>query len=247
MDHAIYTALGGANAALHRQTVISHNLANANTHAFRAQLAAFRAIPILGAGDATRTQVVESTPQVDFTPGPLQHTGRMLDIGLPANGWLTVEMAPGAIAYTRNGHIQTDSEGQLHIAGLRLLSNGAPIVIPSQEHITLAPDGTISAQDPNGAGSVPTVVGRIDIIEATAGQLRRGDDGLFYRADNQPDTLPVGPHLQLIPETLEGSNVNAMDSAAQMIATARRFEMCMSVISGVEKNEKSANQLLAIS
>ncbi|EBX9942771.1 flagellar biosynthesis protein FlgF, partial [Salmonella enterica subsp. enterica serovar Typhimurium] len=37
MDNVIYTALGGANAALNRQAVTSNNLANASTTGFREQ------------------------------------------------------------------------------------------------------------------------------------------------------------------------------------------------------------------
>jgi flagellar basal body rod protein FlgF len=48
MDRAIYTALSAASAALEKQAVTSNNLANASTPGFRAQLAAYRAVPING-------------------------------------------------------------------------------------------------------------------------------------------------------------------------------------------------------
>lgn len=48
MDHAIYTALGAANASLNRQAVTANNLANVSTSGFRAQVAAFRAVAVEG-------------------------------------------------------------------------------------------------------------------------------------------------------------------------------------------------------
>ena len=35
MDRMIYLALSGANAAMHRQQVIAHNLANVSTNGFQ--------------------------------------------------------------------------------------------------------------------------------------------------------------------------------------------------------------------
>jgi flagellar basal body rod protein FlgF len=42
MDRMIYLTMTGAKAAMQRQEVISHNLANVSTTGFREQLAAFR-------------------------------------------------------------------------------------------------------------------------------------------------------------------------------------------------------------
>ena len=54
MDRLIYTAMTGANAAAHRQTVLSNNLANVSTNGFRAELSAYRAVPLRGDGATTR-------------------------------------------------------------------------------------------------------------------------------------------------------------------------------------------------
>ena len=46
MDHLIYTAMSGASAAAARQGVLANNLANASTQGFRAELSAYRAVPL---------------------------------------------------------------------------------------------------------------------------------------------------------------------------------------------------------
>ena len=46
MDRLIYTAMSGAAQALEQQSVTANNLANASTTGFRAQLSAFRQVPM---------------------------------------------------------------------------------------------------------------------------------------------------------------------------------------------------------
>ena len=61
MDRMIYLTMTGAKAAMQRQEVISHNLANVSTTGFREQLAAFRAVPVRGDGASTRVYALETT------------------------------------------------------------------------------------------------------------------------------------------------------------------------------------------
>jgi len=69
MDRLIYTAMTGAKQAAEQQTTVAHNLANVGTSGFRAQIDAFRAVPVEGKGMETRTQVQSDTVAADFTPG----------------------------------------------------------------------------------------------------------------------------------------------------------------------------------
>ena len=46
MDRSIYTAMSGAKALMQRQETLTNNLANVSTNGFRADLAAFRAVPV---------------------------------------------------------------------------------------------------------------------------------------------------------------------------------------------------------
>lgn len=245
MDHAIYTALGGANAALNRQAITSNNLANASTNGFRAQIAAFRAIPLNGPTVETRTMVAESAIGSDSAMGPVHSTGRNLDVALPQDGWLAVEVPGGGEGYTRNGNIEVDSEGQLRVGGLPLMGDGGPLLVPPQSTLTIAPDGTITAL---GAGDEPTTVaqvGRLKLVNAPINTLTRGDDGLFHTIDPNAPALPADPTLKVSPSMIEGSNVSPIKSMVDMISTARNFEMHMKVISHVDSNAKSANQLLS--
>ena len=78
MDRIIYTSMTGANAAAHRQAVLSNNLANVSTNGFRAEMSTFRSVPLQGEGASTRVFALEATSGHRDTPGPVQRTGRNL-------------------------------------------------------------------------------------------------------------------------------------------------------------------------
>ena len=101
MDRLIYLSMSGAKATLQRQDVLAHNLANASTTGFRAEMAAFRAVPIRGDGASTRAYALESTIGHDMRGGPVQTTGRELDVAVKGNAWLAVQGLDGTEAYTR--------------------------------------------------------------------------------------------------------------------------------------------------
>lgn len=242
MDRAIYTAMGAASAVLQQQAVVSNNMANASTPGFRAELSAFRAAPVEGPSIPTRTLVVESVPGNDFSLGPVEQTGRDLDVALQQDGWLAVRLPDGREGYTRNGNIEVDSEGQLRVQGFPLMGDGGPLSVPPQSQVTISPDGTVSAL---GAGDEPRAVaqiGRLKMVRDNGRGLVHGDDGLFHAAGQE--TLPNDATLKLVPGAIEGSNVSPVQAMVSMIANARQFEMQMKVISNVNENDQRANQLL---
>ncbi|MEX1198440.1 MAG: flagellar basal body rod protein FlgF [Pseudohongiellaceae bacterium] len=250
MDHLIYTAMSGARRALDEQAVISHNLANASTNGFRAQLMASRAVPVEGPGElSTRVSAGASTPGVDWSPGPVSSTGRELDVALDGNAWLAIQDDQGAETYTRRGDLQVDGNGLLRSGGHPVIGENGPIVVPLDAQVSIGRDGTISAI---GAGQAPDAlmpIGRLKLVEPGARQLLRGDDGLFRAppgADGQPGILPRGEGLTLRSGALEGSNVSPVESMVAMIDNARNYEMQMQVIQTADENAQRANSLLAL-
>ncbi|MEN1515484.1 flagellar basal-body rod protein FlgF, partial [Pseudomonas aeruginosa] len=119
---------------------------------------------------------------------------------------------------------------------------------PEGAEITIAADGTISALNPGDPANTVAPVGRLKLVKATGSEVQRGDDGIFrLSAESQATRGPVlqaDPTLRVMSGVLEGSNVNAVAAMSDMIASARRFEMQMKVISSVDDNAGRANQLL---
>ena len=168
MDRLIYTAMSGAAQALEQQSVTANNLANASTTGFRAQLSAFRQVPMNfengASGDATtRTFVLSSTPTADYAPGPIQQTGNPLDVAVQGPGWLSVQTQDGGEAYTRAGNLHVDANGQLVTANnLPVLGNSGPMSIPPGAEVTIGKDGTVTALMP---GDPPTSIATVDQLK----------------------------------------------------------------------------------
>jgi flagellar basal-body rod protein FlgF len=238
MDRLIYTAMTGAKATMQRQEILSHNLANASTTGFKAELAAFRSVPILGDGASTRAFALETTPGYNPDAGPVQATGRSLDVAMRGKAWLAVQANDGTEAYTRNGALQVNAEGLLSTAGgLTVLGEGGPITIPENSEVHIASDGTVTAKSGNGR---PQPVGKLKLVTPEA-PLTRGTDGLMRAAEE----LPADPNARLQDGALEGSNVSAVESMVAMISAARQFEQQMKMLQSAQEKEQAATKLLS--
>lgn len=240
MDRLIYLAMSGAKATLQRQDVLSNNLANASTNGFRAEMAAFRAVPIRGDGASTRAYALETTIGHDDRGGPIQTTGRDLDVAMQGKAWLAVQGNDGTEGYTRAGALEVNAEGQLVTAtGRTVLGDGGPITLPAGARVEVAADGTLSATVGTGR---PQAVGRLKLVTPEA-PLKRGEDGLFRAADG--NELDADPNARVLGGALEGSNVNPVESMVAMIAAARQFEQQMKSLQGAEQREQAAARLLS--
>lgn len=244
MDRLIYTAMTGASAAASRQAVLSNNLANASTNGFRAQLATYRAVPLRGDGATTRVFAVEATAGHSDLPGPATRTDRSLDAMASGNAWFTVQGLDGTEAHTRNGHFEISTDGTLVSgSGLPVLSSdGSPISVPPGADVSIGHDGGISAKIGNQPANS---IGRLKMVTPTGDDpLARGDDGLFRPLSGNP--LDNDDNARLNVGSLEGSNVNPIETMVGMIQTARQFETQMRLLQTAESNDRSAGQLLGL-
>jgi flagellar basal-body rod protein FlgF len=83
MDRMLYVAMTGARETLRAQAANNHNLANASTTGFRADLQAFQARHVTGDGFDSRVFATASTTGFDTTAGTLVPTGRELECTPP--------------------------------------------------------------------------------------------------------------------------------------------------------------------
>ena len=240
MDRMIYLSMSGAKATMQRQDTLANNLANVSTVGFRAELAAFRAVPVEGSGASTRVYALESTPGYDATPGTVTSTGRNLDVAMKGNAWLAVQGLDGTEAYTRGGSLEVAADGTLTTAsGLTVLGDGGPIQVPANSAVAIGGDGSVSAIGSNGRA---TAIGKLKLVTPEA-PMNRGTDGLFRAADGD---LPADATARLQDGALEGSNVSAVETMVAMISAARQFEAQMKMLQTAEADEKAAAQLLSV-
>ena len=244
MDRLIYTAMSGAKHTLNQQAAVSHNLANANSTGFRAELHKLRAVPVQGEGLATRAFVVDASVATNFDAGPLQQTGRALDVAVEGRGWLAVQLPDGSEGYTRDGSFELSANGVLQTRnGLPVLGDGGPITIPPDHEVQIGKDGTISAMLAGGEQNVVNNLGRLKLVNPPEEALVRGEDGLFrLRGGGE---APVDEAVQVAGGYVEGSNVNVVDQMVQMIALARQFEMQTRMLQSAEANDHAATRVLS--
>jgi len=243
MDRFLYISMSGAKETLRAQTVNNHNLANASTTGFRADLSAFQSRAVAGSGFASRAYATNSTIGWDATQGALLSTGRDLDVGIQGPGWIAVQGPDGREAYTRAGDLRVDPTGVLmNGAGQTVLGEGGPISVPPNTSLMIAGDGTISIVPVGQGPETTSQVGRIKLVNPPAESLARGEDGLFRLADGTD--APPDANVRLAAGVLESSNVNVADAMVNMIELSRHFDLQVKAMRTAEENAASSAQLL---
>lgn len=200
-----------------RQQVVSHNLANVDTKAFKAERVFARLLD---------ENLVTAESATNFAPGTLTRTGNALDVALEGPGFFVVD-TPAGERLTRGGAFRLDERGMLVDAGGRpVLGENGPMVLPPGQ-IEIDARGTVRVEG--------VEIGRLRLEAMPAGApLVREGDGLFVPADERialdPETRPVRQGF------LEESNVSAIESLVEMITVQRNFAAVqngMRVLDGV--------------
>jgi flagellar basal-body rod protein FlgF len=239
----LYIAMTGASQTLTAQAMNANNLANSNTTGFRADLMAFRAMPLYGPGAPSRVFAMTERPGVNLSSGTLLQTGRELDLAVQGNGYIAVQGADGREAFTRAGDLRVTPTGQLVTgAGRPVLGNAGPIALPPYEKIEIAADGTISIRPSGQSAATLAVVDRIKLVNPPEANLLKGADGML-RARDGLDAAPDA-NVRVLGGAIETSNVNAVDSMVNMITLSRQFELQVKAMRSAEENDQAALQLL---
>ena len=127
MSQAMYTAMTGINAGQETITVVSDNIANLNTTAFKESAINFQDVwyktytsgtaPTYTAGGTNSKQVgvgtLSSSITKNFDTSSINTTGKTSDMAIEGDGFFTIRDANGALRYTRDGNFTLDSNGYL--------------------------------------------------------------------------------------------------------------------------------------
>lgn len=245
MDRLVYVAMSGAKQLMQAQSLLSHNLANANTHGFRADLANFTASPIEGPGYQSRVNTVATGGQFNNSQGAQIYTGRMLDVAIDGDGWLSVQTAEGGEAYSRAGALRINGLGLLETrSGEPVLGDNGPISIPPHTNLVIGGDGTISVV-PQGQGPQTLAqIGRIKLVNPDPALLQKRTDGLIEMVDGE--VAAADASVKVLPEYLESSNVNIAEAMVAMIELSRQFEVEVKMMRVADDNASRAAELARI-
>ncbi|MFO1016445.1 MAG: flagellar basal-body rod protein FlgG [Hyphomonadaceae bacterium] len=258
---ALSIAASGMQAQQLNVDVISHNIANMNTTAYKRQRAEFQdmlyqnmerpgatssasgAILPLGIqlGVGVRADAVGRITE----QGGISATQNPYDLAINGRGFLQVTLPSGQTAYTRAGNLAVNADGQIVTADGYALEPS--ITVPQEATaIQISRDGIVEV---TLAGQTdPQQLGQIEIASfINPAGLEGIGDNLYLEtpASGSPNTAtPGSPGLgTLMQGYLELSNVNAVEEISALIVAQRAYEMNARVITAADEMLQSTTQL----
>ncbi len=215
MISGVFKLMDGSLAQQLRFESITNNLANINTNGFKKDILSF-----------DKALSMNSYSSIDFSSGPIVHTGNDLDIALEGKGFFKIQTSKG-VRYTRDGAFSLDNQGRLITRnGDSVLGESGPIMISGQ-NIRISRDGQIA--DDNGPLETLAIVDFKDLWmlqkEGTSRYAFSGEQKNIFKAEN--------PNVQQ--SYLEKSNVNPSEEMIKMIETYRNFESVQKAIQSMDE------------
>ncbi|MGH1577983.1 flagellar hook-basal body complex protein [Planktotalea sp.] len=235
MENASYTTLTRQSGLMREMSVIANNIANASTTGYRQEGLVFSEV-LQPVKDAPSLSMATARARAtSLEPGTMTQTGGPLDLAIDGQGFFLIQTPEGE-RLSRAGHFMPNAQGDLVTAdGFSVLdAGGAPLFVPpSASGITIAPDGSISADG--------QLLGQVGIVQPSAGTQILRENGVHFRADG-----PIEPNFdaRVRQGFLEGSNVNPLTQIARMIEVQRAYEMGQSFAES--ENERLRNAMRTI-
>ncbi len=234
MDRMIYLSMSGAKAMLDRQAVLANNLANVSTTGFRAELSAFRSVPVEGSGASTRVFALETTIGHDASArsdGRHRPRPRRRDAGQCLAGAAGARRHRGLYPRRRADGARGRHAGQPQRAGgaRRGRSDPRPAECGGQ-HRRRRQRQRDRLRRAAGGGR-----------QAQAGHTRGVRcSGATTDCSAVPDgaALPADAQARLQGGALEGSNVSPVGGMVAMIAASRQYETQMKLLQTAESRRE---------
>jgi len=254
MDRLAFNAAAAINEMRTARQMTTNELANVATPGFKRSFeSAMLTMKVQGAGFETRLQPQAfASDNINMKPGVIVKTGRDLDVAMDEQTVMGVTAKNGELAFTRRGDLKLNGSGVLEMGTGALVRGqaGGPITIPPGFFVKISKDGSIFATNPAQAGvAAPVLIDRILLRDASQVGLERREDGLYKVVGKPPnEDIPVtGKFVSLTPETLEGSNVNAMEVMVKLMDQSRSFEMQVNVIKQNKDVDESGGTMMRAS
>ncbi|MHA1558826.1 MAG: flagellar hook basal-body protein [Alphaproteobacteria bacterium] len=206
-----------------RLNTVAHNLANASTIGFKAQITPAEEVVYDTRDNDLISYVNTRGTFLDFTNGALKHTGAPLDVALSKEGFFVVN-TPNGRFYTRNGEFKIDQDGKLVSAhGDAILNDGfAEIILPKNVNsISISENGDIFA-DGRSLGKIAVVS-----FENKRAIAQRGDT-LYYT--EQDPVLLSNEQTTLHQGYLEEANISPIQESINLIEIVKFYEQSQFVI-----------------
>jgi len=241
--------------------VISNNIANMNTSAFKRQRPEFQDLLYqserrIGSSSSDTGTVVPSGIQLGLgvrtasvyritDQGALNGTENTLDVAVQGKGWFRIELPTGEDGYTRAGSFQLSPDGEIVTADGFVVQPG--IIVPE--------DATEVAINPNGevevklSGQVQVQnVGQFELVNfPNEAGLEAIGQNLFLETPSSGAPVLGTPGQDgfgtLLQGFLEGSNVNSVSEITGLITAQRAYELNSRVITTSDEMMATVSQM----
>ncbi|MDC0598904.1 flagellar basal-body rod protein FlgG [Gammaproteobacteria bacterium] len=252
MNQALWIAKTGIDAQQTKMSVISNNLANASTTGYKRSRAVFEDLlyqnqrqvgaqssqdSLFPTGMMIGTGVRTVATAKLFTQGGVSQTENPLDMAIEGKGFLQVLLPDGSLAYSRDGELQVDNQGQLVTSSGYAIQPSITVPVDAQS-LTVSSDGTVSVRLPGSSST--TQVGNIQLADfINPAGLQAMGSNLFIESSASGAPQVGTPGLNglgtLLQGFIEGSNVNVVEELVSMIETQRAYEMNSRAISTTDQ------------
>lgn len=220
MGHGLYTATAGAVARRTQLDLVANNLANAGTAGYRAQKVSFSEV-LQDSQSPNRHLVAVGRPMVSWERGPVESTGRSLDLVLQEEGFFVAEGVEGRVLL-KTVSARIDSDGTLRDAvGRRILQAGGDERLDGTSPVDVGERGQI-IQGGREVGRLLTV----DVVDPRG--LQPAGNGGYLPTQGSGDLIPVS--APVVSGAIERSNVNSVSSLVRMISVEREYQTLTRVI-----------------
>ncbi len=239
MIQGLYAAATGIMAIENQQALVANNIANAGTPGFRRQDAVNKGFYEVflnklvsptrlnqEAGPGGGVKVLETF--TDTRNGVVTTTGNPLNVALMGPGYIAVETAQGD-RFTRNGTLSVDTEGYLVTeSGYRVQDVGGGYIDVRGGQVEIDGDGMIRVDG--------EVTGQIRLVEfEDPHALTREGHDLYAALDETLAAAAPAAETQVIPESLEASNVQLPVEMIKMIVGLRAYSANQRVINSIDE------------
>jgi flagellar basal-body rod protein FlgF len=232
MNDASSVALSAQLAVLHETDIIANNLANLSTTGFKGQHVAFAQFLSRTSDGTPIAYVQEQGVSRDPSQGPINTTGNRLDVAIRGTGYFTIQ-TPLGDRYTRDGHFQLDSTGQIVTSqGYPVLSDGgSPLLVPDRSgEITIAADG--------GVSTLQGQIGKLGLVTFPNEQAMTETAGGYFMTDQASEPAPEA--TRLMQGALEGSNVEPIVEISRLIGSQHNVEYSKTFVDVLAQETNSA-------
>ncbi len=258
---ALRTAASGLNAQQINVEIISNNIANANTTAFKKNKAEFQDLmyqdelvnPVStqqpGIEDSSLTiqvgnGVKPGSASKIFLQGDIVATNNQLDLAIQGEGFFQIRKADGSYVYTRDGSFKINSEGRFVTSNGHLLDPEISID-ENTLSISISRDGVVESEQVGGS---KIILGNIELVKfMNPAGLKALGDNLYAETESSGQPLIGAPGSEGFGEVhqgyLESSNVDIVEEMIAMITAQRAYEINSKTVKTVEEMMTMANNL----